>query len=310
MGKIISTMKLKLKVLLVIFYLTLCIFNHSYGQQSGFVKSEDLKIYYEDYGKGTPIVLLAGGPGASNVFMHPLVEELKNEYRLILIDQRATGNSILHNIDSSTITLDKYVEDIENVRKDLGIPEWIVIGHSWGGGLAMALASKYPNTISKLILIGSMGIDLEFLNYTLDNLKYSDEDLTHFEYWNDSARVNDNPEKSAYEIYRIIAKSRVYNDSIVDVLLENYVYEPSQSKVGDLMFKNLDAINYDLKPQLSNFKKPTLIIQGRQGFLGGWTAFKIFQTIPNCQIEFIERCGHFPYHEQPDQFFKVLRKFL
>jgi pimeloyl-ACP methyl ester carboxylesterase len=53
-----------------------------------------------------------------------------------------------------------------------------------------------------------------------------------------------------------------------------------------------------------------LIIQGRQGFLGGSTAFTIYQTIPGCKIEFIEKCGHFPFIEKPDDFFQALEAFL
>ena len=282
----------------------------SNGQNSGYVDSGDLKIHYTEYGKGIPIALVAGGPGATANLMMPIIEELKNEYRFILIDQRATGKSLLENIDSTTITLDKYVEDINNVRKSLKIKEWVVIGHSWGGGLAMAVASKYPETVSNLILIGSFGIDLNFMNYCFDNLKYTKEDLDKFEYWGDSTRIKNDPQLASYEFYRIIAKSRVYNTSSIDIILDGYIREPNGSKVVNLMINNLKTIGYDLKPHLKKFYRPCVIIQGRQGWLGGWTAFTIQQTIPNCKIEFIEKCGHYPYHEQPEAFFKVLRKYL
>lgn len=280
------------------------------GQNSGYVDSGDLQIHYTEYGKGIPVALLAGGPGASSNLMMPIIEELKNEYRFILIDQRATGKSHLENIDSTTITLDKYIEDINNVRKSLHIKEWVVLGHSWGGGLAMAVATKYPETVSNLILVGSFGIDLNFMKYSFDNLKYSKEDLDNYKYWGDSTRMKNNPKLASYERYRIVAKPRVYNKSTVNKIMQKYVFEPNQTKVIDLMINNLKTIKYDLKPQLKKFYRPSLIIQGRQGWLGGWTAFTIQQTIPNCKIEFIEKCGHYPYHEQPEAFFKVLRKYL
>jgi proline iminopeptidase len=157
----------------------------AYGQNSGYVKSEDVNIYYRDYGKGIPIVLLSGGPGQSSNALLPILERLKDRYRLVLVDQRGTGKSNLETIDSTTITLDKFVEDINNVREFLEIKDWVVIGHSWGGGLAMALTAKYPEHTSKLILIGSIGIDTSFMNYAFDNLRYSEDDLENIEFWSD-----------------------------------------------------------------------------------------------------------------------------
>jgi pimeloyl-ACP methyl ester carboxylesterase len=88
------------------------------------------------------------------------------------------------------------------------------------------------------------------------------------------------------------------------------VYEPNYPQTLRLIFSKLYRDKYDLKPQLSQFQKPALIIQGRQGFLGGWAAFKIYQILPNCEIEFIEKCGHFPHDERAGEFFEVLQAHL
>ena len=158
-------MQKKQLYLIEIWFLITIISFSTYGQNSGYVVSEDVNIYYRDYGKGTPIVLLTGGPGQSSNALLPIAERLKDRYRMILVDQRGTGKSNLEIIDSTTITLEKYVEDINNVRNYLKIEDWVVMGHSWGGGLAMALTAKYPEHTSKLILIGSLGIDTSFMNY-------------------------------------------------------------------------------------------------------------------------------------------------
>lgn len=202
------------------------------------------------------------------------------------------------------------MEDINNVRKYLKIEDWVVMGHSWGGGLAMALTAKYPDHTSKLILIGSIGIDSDFLDYVWDNLRYTSEDRESLAYWSDPDVRAKNPERAAYEWYSALLPSRLYNLSAKKEILSNYVIEPNSLDIGPMMFRQLAAKGYDFKPQLENFNNPTLIIQGRQGFLGGWTAFKILQTIPKCEIEFIEQCGHFPFIEKPNIFFEILTKFL
>jgi proline iminopeptidase len=282
----------------------------SKGQNSDYVRSGGVEIYYRDYGEGIPVVLLSGGPGQSSDVLLPIVEKLKGKYRVILVDQRGTGKSTLETIDSTTITLDNYVEDINNVRKYLNIEDWAVIGHSWGGGLAMALTAKYPHHTSKLILVGSIGIDSDFLDYVWDNLRYTKDDLESLSYWSDANVRAKNPERAAYEWYSTLLPSRLYNLAKKREILKNYVIEPNSLDIGPLMFRQLAANGYDFKPELEYFNKPTLIIQGRQGFLGGWTAFTIYQTIPDCEIKFIEKCGHFPFIERSEQFYEALETFL
>lgn len=288
----------------------MCWINISYSQKSGFAESDGVKIHYRDFGNGTPIVLLSGGPGFTSDDLLHFVEKLKNKFRLILVDQRGTGKSNLELIDSTTITLDNYVEDINNVRKHLKINEWIVLGHSWGGLLGMALTAKYPKNTSRLVLIGSMGIDTEHFGYAWDNVQYSIEEKENIKYWSNPEVKIQNPERAAYEMYSSLLPGRLYNKEAKREILKNFVFEPNSFEIASLMFIHLKNLKYDLKPKLVDFKKPVLIIQGRQGFLGGWTAFTIFQTFPNCEIEFIEKCGHFPFEERPMESYKVLNEFL
>ncbi|WP_340074119.1 alpha/beta hydrolase [Leptobacterium sp. I13] len=281
-----------------------------FAQDSGYTTSKDVSIHYRVYGNGYPIALLSGGPGVSSSALMPIVEELKDSFQVILIDQRGTGKSLLKEVNEQTITLDNYVEDINNVRLALGIDEWIVLGHSWGGGLAMAVTAKYPGNISGLIVIGSLGIDLHYTKYLADNLRYDQEDLDNINFWQDSIIKAKNPERAAYETYRSLLPSRLYNKADMRKIMMNFKYEPQGALVAPIMYGHLSKINYDLKPALKIYQKPTLIIQGRQGFLGGETALRIHRTIPNSQIAYIERCGHFPFIEQPDAFFKTLKTFL
>ena len=148
------------------------------------------------------------------------------------------------------------------------------------------------------------------MSYTRDNLRYSEDDLENIEFWSAPEMRVKNPERAAYEFYRSLLSTRVYNQSDKREILKNFVVESHTFEIAPIMFKHLKTIGYDLKPQLSKFYNPALIIQGRQGFMGGWTAFTIYQTIPNCQIEFIERCGHFPFIERPDNFSHALETFL
>jgi proline iminopeptidase len=280
------------------------------AQVTGEVDRGDVVIHYQVFGKGYPIVMLSGGPGASSSGLLPIARWLEDDYQVVLIDQRGTGLSRLAVLDSTTITLENYVEDVDAVRRDLDIDQWLVLGHSWGGGLAMAVAAASPHHTAGLVLIGSIGIDLEYLEYAFDNLKYSDAEIAALEFWSDPERRATNPERAAYEYYRVLLPSRLYDPSDMLPILENLVVEKDFSVIANLMTEDLKRIGYDLKPSLGKYEGPVLIIQGRQGFLGGRTAEKILETFPNAEIAYIEKCGHFSFVEQPETFFTHLARFL
>lgn len=123
--------------------------------QSGTLQVDDRHtLYYEQCGNpdGKPVVLLHGGPGGG---CSPKMRRFHDpaKYRIILFDQRGSGRSTPHAdlIDNTTWDL---VEDIERLRRHLGVDAWQVFGGSWGSTLALAYAQKHPQQVSALVLRG------------------------------------------------------------------------------------------------------------------------------------------------------------
>ncbi|EDV27169.1 expressed hypothetical protein [Trichoplax adhaerens] len=122
---------------------------------TGFLKVSDLHtIYYEQSGNasGNPVIFLHGGPGGGTSgndrrYFDP------ESYRIILMDQRGCGKStpFAELQDNTTWTL---VEDIESLRKHLGIEKWVVFGGSWGSTLSLTYAEEHPDRVKALILRG------------------------------------------------------------------------------------------------------------------------------------------------------------
>ena len=123
--------------------------------RTGYLKvSGGHELYWEESGnpRGKPVIFLHGGPGAGTepshrCFFHP---EL---YRIILMDQRGCGKSRPH-ADLHENTTWHLVSDIEQLRRELQIDQWVVFGGSWGSTLALAYAETYPSVVSALILRG------------------------------------------------------------------------------------------------------------------------------------------------------------
>jgi proline iminopeptidase len=113
--------------------------------------SEHHEMHYEECGNpvGKPVVFLHGGPGGG---CEPRMRRFWNPgaYRIVLFDQRGCGKSTPHASLEENTTWD-LVEDIEKLRKHLGIEKWQVFGGSWGSTLALAYAEKYPERVLELV---------------------------------------------------------------------------------------------------------------------------------------------------------------
>jgi len=117
---------------------------------------EGYSMYYEEHGvpTGKPVVILHGGPGGG---LTRVTKKLFNQkhWRIIMFDQRGCGKSLPRGLDSlAHNTTWDLVEDIEKLRKHLGIEKWVVYGGSWGTTLGIAYAETHPTSVSGLILRG------------------------------------------------------------------------------------------------------------------------------------------------------------
>jgi proline iminopeptidase len=111
-------------------------------------------VYYEQCGEpnGLPIVVLHGGPGSSFSARHRQLFDLQR-YRVVLFDQRGCGRSLPRGSVQAN-TSEHLVADIEQLRQHLGVESWLVVGGSWGAGLALAYAAAHPAACLGLVLRG------------------------------------------------------------------------------------------------------------------------------------------------------------
>ena len=122
-----------------------------YQLEEGFVDAGGEMIYYKALGKGDPLVIVHGGPGASHDYFLPYLIPLAKTNRLVFIDERGSGRSQKLD-DASGYTVENMVEDVEAVRIALGLGKINLLGHSYGGVLAQAYAFKYQDHLSHLVL--------------------------------------------------------------------------------------------------------------------------------------------------------------
>jgi proline iminopeptidase len=119
--------------------------------EEGYVDANGVFIYYLEFGHGSPLLVLHGGPAASHDQFLPWLLALARTNRLIFIDERGSGRSERVE-DVHQYTVENMVEDVEAVRTTLGFGKISLLGHSYGGVLAQAYALKYQQNLSHLVL--------------------------------------------------------------------------------------------------------------------------------------------------------------
>ena len=152
--------------LLIVFTITL-----NAQKVDSFTSKDGTEIFFQEFGdKGETIILLSGGPGLNPYYLEPLYNELKKKYRCILLHQRGTGESLLDDVNQESLTVQKYIDDINGLYLKLGGEKLILVGHSWGGMLSFSYAANEPNKIKKIILLNTGGVTDAFYNWFGSNI--------------------------------------------------------------------------------------------------------------------------------------------
>ncbi len=140
-----------MKSSILFFILLISSYSYCSGQNLKSFQNDSLKLYYEVYGNGPALYILSGGPGEAPE--HPyrqIADSLKYFYTCVLIHQRGSGKSRNIPINEKTITIGKYTEDIEVLRKIRGDQKVTLLGVSWGGLLAMNYAALHPGNLCQI----------------------------------------------------------------------------------------------------------------------------------------------------------------
>lgn len=301
-------MKKQFSLLLLSLLFFITIPDSIYGQSQYYIEGADqTELYVQEFGAGDPVVLLSGGPFLNAIYMKDLWENSNQSFRWVVLDQRGTGNSLIENPDSTSFFLKNYVRDLEELRMELENEQLILVGHSWGGMLAMEYTAQHPNKVEKLVLIGSGGPTVNFNKYFFDNI---------------NVRLH-NADRSEME------KLETQNKNTLPGYFPGYFYDRNKAMqikketdfekwYGQMQFfpvviQNYGATENERVERLRNYNGPVHLIQGRQDPIGESTAYEIKETMPQTQISFIERAGHFPWLEnkkQISEFFDLLYKSI
>jgi proline iminopeptidase len=194
-----------------------------------------------------------------------------------------------------------------------------LLGHSWGGLLALEYAIRHPGRVSHLILmntapVSSQGWDLMRARFRA--LRRPDEQ-EQMQALASTAGFQGRDPDALTDYYRIYFRPGFARYGQLERLAERLrtsFSEPATPiafRIGDRLFnETLLSAEYDLSPKLAALRVPTLVIHGDQDFIPLECAAHVAETIPGAQLAVLNQCGHFSYMEAPEAVREAIVIFL
>jgi proline iminopeptidase len=285
--------------------------------REGYVQVENAKLFYREIGVGQPIILLHGGPDFDHTYLLPDMDRLSDSYRLIYYDQRGRGKS-LGEVQPNDVSIKTEMEDLERLRQYFQLDSVAVLGHSWGGILAMQYAIHYPECVSHMILMNTAAASQA--DYFVLRQEVRSRKAVYAEELNaltSSAAYQEGDPDAVAAYYRIqygtTIKQPEHLDRLMDSMRKSFTKETilKGRAIEDQLYKETWASNeYDLFPRLKQLSVPTLVMHGDYDFVPAECAAHIAQTIPGAHFALVRDSGHFTYIDAPDAARKAIDDFF
>jgi proline iminopeptidase len=286
--------------------------------REGYVPVEGALLYYRDIGQGPPIIVLHGGPSFDHNYLLPDLDRLADTYRLIYYDQRGRGKSA-QSVQPAAVNIESEMDDLEALRAYFQVDSATLLGHSWGGLLAMEYALRHPERVSHLILLNTAPASYDdcalFERERNSNAADDVVILRELEARPGFAEGNDLEARAAYD--RVYFRSTLRSPELLDRLIENLRVGWTKEGIlkagaigNRLWHETYESAGFDLLPTLTQLHVPTLIVHGDYDFIPLACATHIAEAIPGARLVVLRDCGHFAYLECPDAVREALGEFF
>jgi proline iminopeptidase len=252
-----------------------------------------------------PCFVLHGGPGMDHSYFKPWLSPLAETMQLIYVDHRGTGRS--ERAPLETCTIEQMADDLEALRELLGLGKVVVLGNSFGGFWALTYALRYPDSVSRLILVTTSpsyafweAAQAEADRKATPQQKAVMPDV--FE-----GRIESEDEFRRWWEIMMPLYFYKWDDRVGGEMIERGVDNPH---VASYMFREIIP-HYDVRPRLGEISVPTLIASGRHDWVTPvGESEAMARGIPNSDYVVFEESGHMPFIEEQARFVDVVKRFV
>ena len=272
------------------------------------VSIRGVSLFVKVVGHGYPLLLMHGGPGMDHSTMLPF-RPCADHFTLVFYDHRCNGRS--EGAAVSSMTWENLTADAEALRQTLGFDKWAVLGHSFGGMVALEYALRYPQSLSHLLLMDTGG-DIRWVQQNAPEILakrgYSSGTVK-------TARQFFDGEIAPNEMVPAMRKlGRAYYHHLSPLLLAHQVVLALRMKLRPeaLIFGfNQLLKGWTVMDRLSEIKVPTLVLAGRDDFqFPPEHQAALAAGIANARLQIIERAGHNAPMERPAEVIQAVKHFM
>jgi len=245
-----------------------------------YVDVNDIKVYYEIYGEGEPLLLLHGNSGSIENFIYQ-IPELSKHFKVIAVDSRAQGRT---SDSDQEITYALMASDMSELIDKLNLGRVNIVGWSDGGNIGLELAFAHPEKVLKVVTFGA--------NYTYENWMAPSDSVVM--------------DPSDPLIIKTSDMMKKYSTAIERLSPDKQRIPIIKKKLEDLMGKNP---NFTLD-QLKTINVPFLIVAGDHDVISLDQTIALFSNLPKAQLFIVPHASHIVPAENPDLINSEVVRFL
>lgn len=270
----------------------------------------DTRLNVVERGDGYPLIVLHGGPGLDHRMFGDYLDPLGDEYRLLLVDQRAQGRS--DRPPEETWTLGRMAADVTALAAALGLDHYGVLGHSYGAFVALQHAVDQPGAAVQTIVSSGLpssrflaGVDEQLASFEPVELR---EQVTAS--WEREKDARTQEDVAALLHDQLPFQFRLPAGSLLDDFerrTAGAVYSPEVLR----RFANEEYGGIEVEDRLDGVTQPVLVLAGRHDrtcAVAGAEA--IAAGIPNAELVVLEESAHMTFVEENERYLEVVRDFL
>ena len=256
-----------------------------------------------------PLCCINGGLLYSHRILWPALAPLAARRQLVLYDQRGRGASQAPpGVRAARIEHD--AGDLPAIREALRIERWDVLGHSWGGGIAMLGVAQDQPATRRLVLVDPVGATGAWLPglHAMGLSHLRNRNLPAYE------------GLSAYDPAALVVPDPAVHSAYARAFYPAWFADPSlpaslapprsDSVTGATVAARLRRDGYDWRDVVRALRVPSLVIHGEQDVLAAEQSRQTVALLPDARLELLAGAGHMPFWETPDRFFELVESFL
>lgn len=279
----------------------------------------ELAVYRE--GHGEPVIFLHGGPGDTHHYMKRMAEPLckpgsKNQFQCIFFDQRGTGASRIEDRSPDNFSVEVLLDDLDRVRRKITSGPVRLVGHSWGAMYGLYACMQTPENYSHAALLNMGPLDSE-----MERL-YSEELLRSMgasdkEAWqglrlrrNTARDLGDKEtvEDCDRQMMHLRVKSWIFDPHLHELFLKDYFQDPPPDREVNKLIWEAQASWFKWE-NVARATSKIWLLAGRHDATPIVQFNRLVSLLPNAELSNFEECGHIPWFEKPDLFYRELNRF-